>query len=60
MSAKSQPQTTKHYGRACWDLHNLMAYVHAVHPEATQKVWVLCQLGDTLLSHFGILRGGPT
>jgi len=43
-----------------WPLRNLLAYLRAVHPEATQAVRVLCWRGDTSSSRFGILRGGPT
>lgn len=43
-----------------WPLRNLLAYLRAVHPEATQTVRVLCWRGDALSSRFGILRGGPT
>jgi hypothetical protein len=43
-----------------WPLRNLLAYLRAVHPEATQTVRVLCWRGNSLSSRFGILRGGPT
>ncbi|KAH9979848.1 E1-like protein-activating [Lactifluus volemus] len=43
-----------------WPLRNLLAYLRAVHPEATQTVRVLCWRGDASSSRFGILRGGPT
>ncbi|KAH9978355.1 E1-like protein-activating [Russula compacta] len=43
-----------------WPLRNLLAYLRAVHPEATQTVRVLCWRGDAPSSRFGILRGGPT
>jgi len=43
-----------------WPLRNLLAYLRAVHPEATQVVRVLCWRGDAQSSRFGILRGGPT
>ncbi|KAH9957985.1 hypothetical protein BJV74DRAFT_880132 [Russula compacta] len=43
-----------------WPLRNLLAYLCAVHPEATQTVRVLCWHGDAPSSRFGILRGGPT
>jgi ubiquitin-like modifier-activating enzyme ATG7 len=43
-----------------WPLRNLLAYLRAVHPEATQTVRVLCWRGDASSSRFGVLRGGPT
>ena len=43
-----------------WPLRNLLAYLRAVHPEATQTVRVLCWRGDAQSSRFGVLRGGPT
>ncbi|KAI0299660.1 E1-like protein-activating [Multifurca ochricompacta] len=43
-----------------WPLRNLLAYLRAVHPEATQVVRVLCWRGDVSSSRFGVLRGGPT
>lgn len=43
-----------------WPLRNLLAYLRAVHPEATRAVRVLCWRGDASSSRFGILRGGPT
>ncbi|KAH9990024.1 E1-like protein-activating [Russula vinacea] len=43
-----------------WPLRNLLAYLRALHPEATQTVRVLCWRGDALSSRFGILHGGPT
>lgn len=43
-----------------WPLRNLLAYLRAVHPEATRAVRVLCWRGDAPSSRFGILRGGPT
>jgi ubiquitin-like modifier-activating enzyme ATG7 len=43
-----------------WPLRNLLAYLRAVHPEATKTLRVLCWRGDALSSRFGILRGGPT
>ena len=43
-----------------WPLRNLLAYLRAVHPEATQIVRVLCWRGDAQSSRFGVLRGGPT
>ncbi|KAF8260462.1 hypothetical protein EI94DRAFT_1667960 [Lactarius quietus] len=43
-----------------WPLRNLLAYLRAVHPDATQTVRVLCWRGDAASSRFGILRGGPT
>ena len=42
-----------------WPLRNLLAYLRAIHPEATQTVRVLCWRGDASSSRFGILRGGP-
>jgi ubiquitin-like modifier-activating enzyme ATG7 len=42
-----------------WPLRNLLAYLRAVHPEATQTVRVLCWRGDAASSRFGVLRGGP-
>ena len=43
-----------------WPLRNLLAYLRAVHPEATRAVRVLCWRSDASSSRFGILRGGPT
>ena len=43
-----------------WPLRNFLAYLRAVHPEATRAVRVLCWRGDASSSRFGILRGGPT
>ncbi|KAH9007502.1 hypothetical protein EDB84DRAFT_1553886 [Lactarius hengduanensis] len=42
-----------------WPLRNLLAYLRAVYPEATQAVRVLCWRGDAASSRFGVLRGGP-
>ncbi|KAH9057485.1 hypothetical protein EDB87DRAFT_1751384 [Lactarius vividus] len=42
-----------------WPLRNLLAYLRAVHPEATQTIRVLCWRGDAASSRFGVLRGGP-
>ncbi|KAI0260642.1 hypothetical protein BC834DRAFT_899392 [Gloeopeniophorella convolvens] len=42
-----------------WPLRNLLAYLRAVHPEATKTVRVLCWRGDATWSRFGVLRGGP-
>ncbi|KAH8984457.1 hypothetical protein EDB92DRAFT_1887074 [Lactarius akahatsu] len=42
-----------------WPLRNLLAYLRAVHPEATQTVRVLCWRGDAASSRIGVLRGGP-
>ena len=43
-----------------WPLRNLLAYLRAIHPEATQTVRVLCWRGDASSSRFGVLRGGPS
>ena len=41
-------------------MRNLLAYLRAVHPEATQTVRVLCWRGDASSSRVGVLRGGPS
>ena len=44
-----------------WPLRNLLAYLRAVHPEATRAVRVVCWRGDGLSSRFWNSRcGSPT